>query len=1233
MLFGSGWVVGQTTIASDGLNNTSALFSLSGGAYYTGNSATGDRPASSPFAVEGTHSRGVSNGTATLISSDINTSSYTNIVLTFRLASFSISSTANGADGPDYVRVEISPDGGTTYFNTLEVIGNSNAFWAYSTGTGNASTNYDGNSSTVTFAPSAGGNRTTDGYSTVTISNLPNSANVKIKITMLNNSANERWTIDDVRITGTLSSTPTITVDPNTLSGFSVAEGNGPSSPQSFTAEGSNLTNDISIAAPTNYEISLSSGSGYTTPLTLTQSGGSVASTTIYVRLKEGLTAGTYNGETITCSSTGASDKTVTCSGSVVRTIFLSGTMNAWGGTAMTKQTDLGTSTWKLTHQESISSVEFKFRTNTLDWVNNWGRGDVVTLNSRTDWWYNPGGNGTFTATIGKYYTYIFKDVANGINGEGYVFETTATPVSLNTVSKIPAYVTPSDAVTVTITASAAPSAEEKIYVRYSIDNFTNSSYALATFVGTSGTATIPAQSDGTTVKYYALSTCLDLSSPPSDVDLATINYNTNSGANYSYLVQAPSSLIISQYYEGASNDKYIEITNLSSSTIDLSVYYLGTWSNTAIPSGSYSNGAVLTGSITAGASLIYKNSAAANPSYAVTNAVASTTATFFNGDDPVALTKGGTDWDNRVDCIYAAGTWGSDKSFYRKSTVTVGSTNISVLDGSGEWTEVAYTTVNSAVSNTTQYLGTHIGSSSWTGATNSNWGTAGNWANGGIPVSTYNVTIPNGNNVTISSSTTANCNNLTLEGNATLTIVSDENNSGSLIFNGTYSAGTGNLTYQRHMIGGKWHMTGSPLTGQAINSSFLTSNNVLSDGSGGYFMKYFNENSNSWSTNFTDATSDAFELAQAFAVKRNGDGLVNLSGTPNNAEVNATLVQSVNGWNLLANPFTSAIAANTIVGGQNSLLKDVNISNLESSYATLYVWEEGVDYPTSTNYYKVITNEGGTLGQNYVQVGQGFFVKSKSGGGTFNFAPNMQSHQTATAFKSEPIAWTRINLNAEISNAKASTRISYNENMTKGLDISYDAGLLNSYPQFALYSKLIEDNGNKFMVQCLPTDFENLVVPIGLDAQAGEIVKFSAQSENLPDNYKIVLEDRTLGVFTNLSEANAEYSIQLINESRGTGRFFVRTSIESALGIGDLDNESPYKVFTRPNNNQIVIRGNVNANTSARIYTISGKQIADIQLKQSNESLVQFNEEAGVYIVKISNEKGTTTQKFVWVK
>ena len=109
---------------------------------------------------------------------------------------------------------------------------------------------------------------------------------------------------------------PLITVTPSSLTGFSYIFGSGPSSEQSFTVEGSDLTANISITAPTNYEISETSGSGYTSPIILTQSGGIVASTTIYTRLKAGLSAGDYD-EDITLSSTGATNKTVSCSGAV----------------------------------------------------------------------------------------------------------------------------------------------------------------------------------------------------------------------------------------------------------------------------------------------------------------------------------------------------------------------------------------------------------------------------------------------------------------------------------------------------------------------------------------------------------------------------------------------------------------------------------------------------------------------------------------------------------------------------------------------------------------------------------------------------------------------------------------------------------------------------------------------------------------------------------------------------
>jgi len=138
------------------------------------------------------------------------------------------------------------------------------------------------------------------------------------------NSA-QRVIVDGIRVATTWADavtpsgtvTPTVTVSPSSMSGFNYAFGSGPSTDQPFAVSGTDLTGNIFLAASTNYEISLTSGSGYTTSIELTQTAGTLAATTIFVRLKAGLAAGTYNGEIINITSAGASAKTVTCSGSV----------------------------------------------------------------------------------------------------------------------------------------------------------------------------------------------------------------------------------------------------------------------------------------------------------------------------------------------------------------------------------------------------------------------------------------------------------------------------------------------------------------------------------------------------------------------------------------------------------------------------------------------------------------------------------------------------------------------------------------------------------------------------------------------------------------------------------------------------------------------------------------------------------------------------------------------------
>ncbi|MBU0488304.1 MAG: choice-of-anchor D domain-containing protein [Bacteroidetes bacterium] len=135
--------------------------------------------------------------------------------------------------------------------------------------------------------------------------------------------------------------------------------------------------------------------------------------------------------------------------------------------------------------------------------------------------------------------------------------------------------------------------------------------------------------------------------------------------------------LIISEYIEGGSSEKYIEIYNGTGSNVDLSNYKLQLYSNGA---SSPTNDVTLSGTLNDGSVIVYMNSAATL--YSGT----SNSAVNFNGDDAVALYK--ISPASFVDIIGEIGddpgtAWVSgshstlDKTLVRKSTVYAGvSTN-----------------------------------------------------------------------------------------------------------------------------------------------------------------------------------------------------------------------------------------------------------------------------------------------------------------------------------------------------------------------------------------------------------------------------------------------------------------------------------------------------------------------------------------------------------------------------
>ena len=138
----------------------------------------------------------------------------------------------------------------------------------------------------------------------------------------------------------TLSYTPDpqLTVSTSSLTDFRYIYGSGPSTAKNFTVSGSDLTGDVILTAPTNYELSHSPNNGYFDSETLSPVSGTLAETTIYVRLKAGLEVGNYTGNlTITC---GSLSQNIALSGTVSeQPVAAAPTFSPEGGNFITAQT------------------------------------------------------------------------------------------------------------------------------------------------------------------------------------------------------------------------------------------------------------------------------------------------------------------------------------------------------------------------------------------------------------------------------------------------------------------------------------------------------------------------------------------------------------------------------------------------------------------------------------------------------------------------------------------------------------------------------------------------------------------------------------------------------------------------------------------------------------------------------------------------------------------------------
>jgi Lamin Tail Domain len=168
--------------------------------------------------------------------------------------------------------------------------------------------------------------------------------------------------------------------------------------------------------------------------------------------------------------------------------------------------------------------------------------------------------------------------------------------------------------------------------------------------------------------------------------------------------------LILSQYYEGAGENKWIELFNPGTEPVDLDAagYRLGLWQNAARED--WKTGGVpaltieLTGTIAPDTTYLVSHSGALLPTYAVADVA--TNRLVFNGDDSVVLYTG-TEYDfaNVVDAFGLITNSAANCSYVRVETVEFG---VNTDFDSNDWVKVAYTSVDSADVDVPERLGWH---------------------------------------------------------------------------------------------------------------------------------------------------------------------------------------------------------------------------------------------------------------------------------------------------------------------------------------------------------------------------------------------------------------------------------------------------------------------------------------------------------------------------------------------
>ena len=447
--------------------------------------------------------------------------------------------------------------------------------------------------------------------------------------------------------------------------------------------------------------------------------------------------------------------------------------------------------------------------------------------------------------------------------------------------------------------------------------------------------------------------------------------------------------------------------------------------------------------------------------------------------------------------------------------------------------------------------------------------------------------------------------NNLTIDASATSNIADGS----SLLVNGTAS---GNLTYTRTLATTNWYGITSPVNGQDIDT-FISAEGLAqsTEDSDVGLSESYGSFSDTWTYyNSSSSSSGNFIGGKGYIIKLVSAGDISFTGTFRNSDISRTLSTGGNGFNFAGNPFASYTDIASMLTTNSGILDE----------ETIWLWNQA-----TASYDTKVTADAYKLAP-----GQAFFIKSDGESGSLALNKSFQTHHTSDTFQrteNRPELYLSLSDGSVYKEAK----IYYIDGATTSFDNGYDGTLFNGVSNpLAIYTHLVTDSeGKNYQVQSLPNnDFENIIIPVGINAEAGIPITIDASKNNFPSGINIYLEDKQDNSFT-LLEADSNFSFTPENNLDGIGRFYLHTT-SGVLSADDFATNNNISIYTSSNDN-LRIAGVQNGTATVRLYNILGKEMLKSSFEGSGVNDIKVNAiPIGIYIVKLTTENGVLNRKII---